>query len=249
MEDRLIQAAELICRSGRVMALTGAGISLESGIPTFRGAQGLWEKYDPEEYATIQAFRRNPAKVWGMLIKLDQTLREARPNPAHFALARLEEMGRLSALVTQNIDGLHQLAGSKRVVEFHGTGRRLRCLKCDRVYPREEVCLDSLPPCCACGGLLKPDVILFGEGIPEEATKAALAQAAVCRVILVVGTSASVAPACHLPLLVKQAGGKVVEINPEPSPLTDFITDYFFQAEASHILPDLVEQVQRRLEV
>jgi len=249
MKDQIKQVAELLGGSRRVMALTGAGLSVESGIPAFRGSQGLWTKYDPQEYATIDAFLRDPPKVWGMLRELDQTLQNARPNAAHFALARLEELGRLSVLVTQNIDGLHQQAGSREVVEFHGTGRRLRCLDCDRSFARAEVSLTPLPPRCACGGLLKPDVVLFGEPIPEDAAQAALTQAAACEVILVAGTSASVAPACYLPLLVKQAGGKVVEINPEATPLTEMVSDYFFPASASLVLPQLVEEVEARVKL
>ncbi|MGD9124206.1 MAG: NAD-dependent deacylase [Desulfarculaceae bacterium] len=241
------EVADLLVRSSEIMALTGAGISVESGIPAFRGAQGLWERYDPMEYASIQAFRANPAKVWKMLVEMGDLVQNARPNPAHQALARLEELARLRMVVTQNIDGLHQAAGSKSVVEFHGSGRRLRCLDCSRTFSQEEVELEPLPPRCPCGGLIKPDVIFFGESIPDQAARAALSAASICQVMIVAGTSASVAPATHLPILAKQAGGKVVEINLEPTPLTPDISDYFFGQSASQVLPQIALSLEERI--
>ncbi len=246
-QSQIEAVAELLAQASQVVALTGAGISVESGIPAFRGAQGLWEKYDPMEFASIESFTADPARVWGMLLELDHLVRQAEPNPAHQALARLERAGRLAGVVTQNIDGLHQAAGSRFVVEFHGSGRRLRCLSCRRQLNRAEVLMEQLPPRCACGGLVKPDVVFFGEPIPERAAMTAFALASSCQVMLVVGTSAVVAPASHLPLLAKSAGAKVVEINLEPTALSERISDYVFHESASAVLPALAQALEERL--
>lgn len=245
MKEQLDQAAELIAGAETVLALTGAGISVESGIPAFRGSQGLWERYDPYEYASIDAFRRDPVKVWGMLRELDKMVRGAEPNPAHYALARLEAMGHLTMIVTQNIDGLHQAAGSRQVVEFHGSGRRLVCLDCGRQVRRGEVMLDELPPRCSCGGLIKPDVVFFGEPIPEREALKAFAMAGSCQVMLVAGTSALVAPASHLPVMAMQAGAAVIEVNPEATPLTGQVAKVSLQGGASEVLSELADEVQR----
>jgi NAD-dependent deacetylase len=244
VEDRIKEVALLLSRAESAVALTGAGISVESGIPAFRGAQGLWERYDPYEYASIDAFRTDPAKVWVMLKELEEMVLGAQPNPAHHALARLERLGHLSSVVTQNIDGLHQAAGSQHVVEFHGSGRRLRCLECGRLVRRNEIMMDPLPPRCSCGGLVKPDVVFFGEAIPERAAMTAFALASACQIMLVVGTSGIVAPASQLPLLAKRAGATVVEINLEPSPLSQGVSDFIFHASASQVLAELVAAVE-----
>lgn len=243
MEEKLREAARLIAGAHTVVALTGAGISIDSGIPAFRGSQGLWEKFDPMEYASIDALTADPVKVWDMLTELEKVVSQAKPNQAHTALARLEEMGRLTAVVTQNIDGLHQIAGSKQVIEFHGNGQKLRCLDCTKLYEREQVSFDPLPPRCACGGLIKPDIIFFGEEIPPKALLKSFALAESCQVMLVAGTSAVVAPASHLPVIAKKAGAKIVEINPEPTPLSDEISDYVFNAGGAEIIPALVKMV------
>lgn len=245
MEDKLREVAEILAASTSTVALTGAGISVDSGIPAFRGSQGLWGKYDPMEYASIEAFRRDPARVWAMLNELDDLVWAARPNPAHQALAQLESLGVLDIVVTQNIDGLHQEAGSRAVVEFHGSGRRLVCLECGLIMGRSELPLTVMPPRCSCGGLIKPDVVFFGEPIPQRAMLAAMAAAQACTVMLVVGTSAVVAPASHLPVLAQSAGAKVIEINPEPTPLTGRVADLSLRASGSQALPALVEMIRR----
>ncbi len=245
-EEKIKEAARLLRRSRHAMALTGAGISVDSGIPAFRGAQGLWDKYDPSEYAHISSFMGNPAKVWGMLKELYQIMEKAQPNPAHYALAHLEEMGILKSLVTQNVDGLHKRAGSKRVIEFHGNGDTLICLSCGLEYPVREVSLESLPPSCPqCGGVLKPQVVFFGEPIPPDALEEAFREADQCDVILVVGTSAQVYPAADLPRRVAWAGGSIIEINLEETHLTQDMTHVFLQGSASEILPRLVEEMER----
>ncbi|MFH1057338.1 MAG: NAD-dependent deacylase [Pseudomonadota bacterium] len=244
IQSQLREVAALIAGAETVVALTGAGISVDSGIPAFRGSQGLWDKYDPMDYASIDSFRADPARVWGMLLELDNLVRGALPNPAHAALARLEAVGRLSAVITQNIDGLHQAAGNRSVIEFHGSGRRLRCTSCGRQVGRLELVLDPLPPRCGCGGVVKPDVVLFGEPIPERAAMTAFTLASACQVMLVVGTSAVVAPASHLPLLAKGNDAKVVEINLEPTSLSQRVSDYVFHLPAATLLPWLVQAVE-----
>ena len=222
------------------MALTGAGISVESGIPAFRGSQGLWDRYDPMEFAYIGAFLADPGKVWRMLVELEDTVAQARPNPGHLALAELESMGHLRAVITQNIDGLHQAAGNKNVIEFHGNGRRLICLSCHKTYPPEIVNPVALPPRCTCQGILKPDVVFFGEPIPLEASQRAFEEVRTCDMMLVVGTSAVVAPASNLPYLAKKQGALIVEINLEKTHLSDTISDYVLEASASHALSTIL---------
>lgn len=233
--------ADILRRSRRAVALTGAGISVESGIPAFRGSQGLWDRYDPMEYAHIQAFHSDPAKVWKMLAELGGLVARAQPNPAHRALARLEEMGRLRAVITQNVDSLHQRSGSREVIEFHGNSQRVVCLKCGRTGAHESLSLEDLPPHCPCGGIWKPDVVFFGEPIPEEASEKAFQYARRCDVMLVVGTSAVVAPAGHLPLVAKQHGAKIIEINLERTHLAETVSDVVWETSASRALTDILD--------
>jgi len=237
------KVADWLRNSRMAVALTGAGLSVESGIPAFRGSQGLWDRYDPMEFAHIEAFRADPKKVWGMLAELGGLVARARPNPAHRGLARLEELGHLRAVITQNIDALHQLAGSREVIEFHGNGQRLVCMNCGRYYAQEAVGLETLPPRCSCRGILKPDVVFFGEPIPPEAGEKALDYARRCDVLLVIGTSAVVAPASHLPLIAKQQGARIVEINLERTHLSDTISDVVLETSASQALNDILEHL------
>lgn len=234
-------AMEIVAVKNSTIALTGAGISVASGIPAFRGMGGLWEKYDPEEYATIEAFRQNPAKVWQMLKEFKDVIQQARPNPAHLALARLEQLGYLRAVITQNVDGLHQEAGNTNVIEFHGNNRQVVCLKCGNKYPNEEVILDSLPPHCRCGGVLKPDAVFFGEPIPWAALSRSHEEAHNCRVALVIGTSAVVEPAASIPYLARRAGARIIEVNPERA----LSSDIFLRGPAEEIMPLLVDEVIR----
>jgi len=237
--QKLKEAARIIQFADFSIALTGAGISVESGIPAFRGAQGLWQRYDPFEYAHIEAFLRHPAKVWQMLRELDLIIQKAQPNPAHLILAAWERKGYLKAVITQNVDNLHQAAGSKNVIEFHGNASRLRCLKCDHIYARDEINLNQTVPLCSCGGLLKPDVVFFGENIPTEAFLEARAAVGACDVMLVVGTSAEVAPANTFPWEAKKHGAKIIEVNINPTVLTKEITDIFLEGRASEVLTAL----------
>ena len=247
MNENLIkQTAQAIQRSKKVVALTGAGISVESGIPDFRGPSGLWEKFDPMEYATIDAFLANPKKVWTMLKEMGSMVESAEPNAAHFALAQLESLGHLRSVITQNIDNLHQAAGSQRVIEFHGNSSKLICLACGRFYDRKEVLLESLPPRCSCKGVLKPNVVFFGEPIPWGAHMEANQEAGSCELMLVIGTSAVVSPACDIPLIAKRARAMVVEINLEETQLTRFISDWIIKGSASHILSRILGEIKGR---
>lgn len=220
--DALRELAQALdAARGEVVVLSGAGVSVSSDIPAFRGRGGLWERYDPLEYAHIEAFLRAPAEVWVMLRELDAVLEAASPNPAHHALAELERLGVVRCVVTQNVDGLHQAAGSETVVELHGSRRSLSCVECGVSVGREEV-LDTVergdvPRCERCDGLLKPDVVLFGEALPAGSMERARDEVRDCRVLLVVGTSAEVEPAASLPTVAAGHGAEVWEINPEPS--------------------------------
>jgi NAD-dependent deacetylase len=248
MDRSLIQrAAEDILQSKKTIAFTGAGISMESGIPDFRGTQGLWQKYDPEEYAHIHAFYSNPDRVWLMLKEMFSLIMTAKPNPAHIGLAELERMGLLSFIVTQNVDGLHQAAGSQNVIEFHGTHRTLSCLKCSTKTEGSSLTLEDLPPRCSrCSSLLKPDVVFFGEPIPWEAQVMSFKESKSCSAVLVIGTSAVVYPAATIPITAKERGAVVIEINMEPTPLTEQISDYLILGSAGEIISAIVEEVKRR---
>ncbi len=247
MERELIQrAAKDILRSKKTIAFTGAGISVESGIPDFRSAQGLWQKYDPEEYATIYAFHSNPDKVWLMLKDMFSLIMTARPNPAHIGLAELERMSLLSSVITQNVDGLHQAAGNTNVIEFHGTHRTLSCLHCSTKIDGTSLTPESLPPRCSrCSSLLKPDVVFFGEAIPWEAQTTSFKESKSCSAVLVIGTSAVVYPAATIPITAKERGATVIEINMEPTPLTNQISDYLIRGSAGEIIPAIIEEVKK----
>jgi NAD-dependent deacetylase len=247
MDHQLIQrAAKDILRSKKTIAFTGAGISVESGIPDFRSAQGLWQKYDPEEYAHIQAFYSNPDKVWLMLRDMFSLIMTARPNPAHIGLAELERMSLLSSVITQNVDGLHQAAGNTHVIEFHGTHRTLTCLKCSHRVDGTSLKMEDLPARCPrCSSLLKPDVVFFGEAIPWEAQFMSFKESKSCTAVLVIGTSAVVYPAANIPITAKEKGATVIEINRESTPLTDQISDYLICGSAGEIIPAIVEEVKK----
>ncbi len=218
-----VRAAEALGRARRAVALTGAGISVESGIPDFRSPGGLWSVFDPEEYATLRCFLRDPAKSWRFFRALGTTLWGKHPNAAHAALARLELAGRLAGVITQNIDRLHQAAGSREVLEIHGDASRLRCLSCDRTQPfgREHLEEGPVPVCGLCGSPLKPDVVLFEEPVRAREAIAALLDG--CDLLLVVGTSAEVWPASSIPERALDGGVEVAEFNVRDTRLSDAI--------------------------
>ncbi len=236
-------AADALRNTLNGIAITGAGISVESGIADFRSAGGLWSRYDPAEYATMEAFLYNPDKVWNMWYELADTLKDVKPNPAHYALARLEDMGHIKAVITQNIDALHHHAGSKTVIEYHGNADTIVCPACKRRRPMDMSQRALGAPRCECGGYMKPDVVLFGEVIPEYAMKTSERLARGCDVLIVVGTSATVYPAASLPYLAKEGGATIIECNTEPTAFTNAVTDVFLQGPAGTTLPELVRRV------
>lgn len=244
MEELIAQAADIIIKSKLTLALTGAGVSVESGIPDFRSAEGLWSKFDPAEYATITAFRADPEKVWEMLREMDDVVSSARPNKAHIGMGDLEKMGCLHCIITQNIDNLHQDGGSKNVIEYHGNSSTLSCLWCGKRY-RSEDKKDGHPPRCECQKILKPDVVFFGESIPQDAMNRSFELASKAQALMVVGTSAVVSPANTIPAIAKEGGATIIEINKEKTHLTDSITDIFLQGSAGQIISAIVEAVKR----
>ena len=228
-------------RGARFIAvLTGAGISAESGLATFRDAQtGLWARFDPRELATPSAFARNPKLVWDWYAWRREHVAAARPNAGHFALAKLEQRVPEFALITQNVDGLHQRAGSRNPIELHGNITRVKCSREGTIVERWEAPPDALPRCGNCGAPLRPDVVWFEEMLPERALAAADAAVRRCNVLLVIGTSAEVYPAAALPALARLSGAIVVEINPEATPLSA-IADFALRGAAGIVLPALV---------
>jgi NAD-dependent deacetylase len=238
--------AKLIKEKGYLVAFTGAGISVDSGIPAFRGGQGLWEKYDPMEYAEIRAFYHNPDKVWVMLREMSEVIIASKPSPAHVALGALEKKGVLKAVITQNVDGLHHEAGNTHVIEYHGNHRWLVCPSCSKRIPlsREIFSILPYPRCDKCDTALKPDVVFFGEGIPLAAAYGANEEAHVCNAMLIIGTSGVVYPAAEIPFTAKSNGAMIIEINMEDTPFTSSITDHFLKGNASEILPKILEYIE-----
>lgn len=235
--DRLAQ--QLRRSASGTVVFTGAGVSIASGVPSFRGQGGLWTRFDPTEYASIAALRRDPEKVWGFLRELRRTLDEASPNPAHRAIALLETTGLVTSVITQNIDGLHQRAGNDRVIELHGSDRTLSCLDGGHTFARpdvEHLADEPVPSCPRCGSVLKPDVVLFGEQLPQEPFRRAEYALRHCDVLLVVGTSAEVYPAARLPGMARRNGATVWEINPVAE-LDD--VDGTIRGPAEEVLPAL----------
>ena len=241
----LAEAAALLSRARSGMAFTGAGVSVESGIPHFRGEGGLWTKFDPYKVAHIDTFRKDPAQYW--TYSLNHRRSDAEPNPAHRALVELEQLGHLRAVVTQNTDGLHQQAGSGRVVELHGSSREVVCLECEARLPRDQadrMNREHCPPSCpACGGrFLKPTVVLFGEALPMPALRDAQAMAIAADVVLIVGSSLQVYPAAGIPRMALEHGADLCIVNAEPTPFDD-LAAVVLHGKAGEILPQVVRQV------
>jgi NAD-dependent deacetylase len=234
---------DLLRTAERVVVLTGAGVSAESGVPTFREAQtGIWKQYDPRELATPQAFARNPRLVWEWYQWRRQLIEGARPNLAHYALVDLEQHVPQFLLITQNIDGFHWAAGSRDMVELHGNIARTKCFD-EGTLVDSWADSDEVPPrCYRCGAYLRPDVVWFGEGIPAHALQQALEAATTCDLFLSVGTSAMVAPAASFPLIAKRHGARVAEINPQRTALAD-TADWSIRGKAGEVLPELIRRV------
>ena len=242
-ELALDRAAVLVRAAERVAVLTGAGVSAESGVPTFRDGGGLWEGHRVEEVATPFAFRRDPSLVWRFYNARRAALREVRPNPGHFALKTLGDRLGLDrfTLITQNVDGLHRTAGSRNVLELHGNLARVRCTGCERIEDRGGEVLPELPHCGTCGALLRPDIVWFHEMLPMDVWRAAEARARDCDCILVVGTSAVVYPAAGLVPLARDQGARVIEVNLTPTEASHFV-DVGLHGPSGQILPRLVER-------
>ncbi len=222
------------------MVSTGAGVSVESGAPTFRSTEGLWKDFKPEDYATPEAFEQDPKKVWEFYDWRRQRYKKMQPNAGHFAIAELEKMFPYFWLFTQNIDGLHQKAGSRNVYELHGSIWRAKCTREQNIFPFLETPLTELPPRCQCGSLLRPDVVWFGEVLPEDMIELAMEKAAACEMFFLIGTSATVQPAASLAWIAQENGAIIVEINPESTLATE-IAHESFRGNAGLILPQLVE--------
>ncbi|MBN2707878.1 MAG: NAD-dependent deacylase [Calditrichaceae bacterium] len=249
MTDELItMAVRKILDAQHLIAFTGAGISVESGISPFRGKGGLWTKYDPS-LLDIRNFMRQPIESWQLIIQLFYNqFQHAQPNGAHRALAEMESMGSLKAIITQNIDNLHQRAGSVNIIEFHGNSRQLICTGCNTVVPVDPAMFKTLPPVCEnCGALLKPDFIFFGEGIPEPAGTLSFSEMETADVVLVIGTSGEIYPASSLPVIAKQSGAYIIEINPESTNYTQSITDCFLQGSAVDIMTRLINEIRLKI--
>lgn len=246
LEAKLERAAALLKSASHTVVLTGAGISTPSGIPDFRSpGSGLWEKDDPMEVASIYALRRDPQRFYQWVRPLVALMRQAQPNPAHVALARLEAAGRIQAIITQNIDGLHQRAGSRVVLELHGHLRTATCLNCFRQVPAENleevVERGEVPICSLCGGVMKPDAILFGEQLPTEVFIAAMEHARRADLMLVVGSSLMVMPAAKLPAVTHASGGSLLIFN-QQSTYADAFAAAVFHADVVETLPRLAKK-------
>lgn len=238
------QAAKAILDSKKCIGFTGAGISVESGIPPFRGENGLWNKYDPAAFE-ISYFEQYPRQSWEAIRTIFYDLfGQVKPNPAHYALAELEATDLLSCIITQNIDNLHYDAGSRVVHEFHGSLKKIICVKCHKKFSISQVDLNQLPPLCShCNTVLKPDIIFFGEAIPEQAANQSINAANTAECMIMIGTTGMVAPANMLPRMAKSNGAVIIEINPQPSEYTHSITDLFIQERASTAMERLMEEI------
>lgn len=255
MNKQIEEAAHYLVHHPEGIALTGAGISVASGIPDFRSRGGLWERFDPMIYAAIETFYEDPFRIWEMLYEMYLTMGDKQPNAGHLALAQLERLGLLQAIITQNIDRLHHRAGNSHVIEFHGNAEELQCLSCGYLSSLDIPAFTAslrqkrFPPTCpSCKAVLKPAVVFFGEAIPEEALEESYRLAQETPWVLVVATSAQVAPASLLPELARVQGATIIEINKEASTLTrSGISHLFLEGPQEELLPLLLQEVQKLL--
>lgn len=239
------ELSTIFSKKSSVAILTGAGVSAESGMPTFRGEDGWWRNYRAEELATPDAFARDPKLVWEWYDMRRKIIHDTKPNPAHKTIAEMEKYFDNFNLITQNVDGLHNRAGSKSIIELHGNLWRVKCIEEDKKFEFLEVPLSKIPPKCDCGALIRPDVVWFGEMLPQDQLEAAFEAAQKCEVMFVVGTSAVVQPAASIPILAKQSDATVIEVNLEPTPLTALV-DYSFTGKAGEVLPNLWKHIIKK---
>jgi len=254
LELQIDKVAKLIVDSQKIVVFTGAGISTESGIPDFRSPGGIWSKFDPEDF-TIQKFVSDPEarrKQWQFLVKND-FMTTAEPNNAHIAIAELETMGKLDAVVTQNIDNLHQKAGNspEKVFELHGNMSWILCMDCRSRYPLDEIKVrlergEEIPECENCGGMLKPDVVLFGEALPQDVMSAAVDHAKACDLLIVIGSSLVVYPAAYIPAYASEAGAKLVIINMTGTSY-DVVSNVVIYNRAGDVMKRIVDRVKERI--
>jgi len=240
MNKEIKQAANLLKNSKSTTAFTGAGISVESGIPPFRGENGLWSRYDPK-MLDMDYFLNYPAESWKVIKEIFYDFfGQAKPNIAHLVLAEMEKKELIARTITQNIDNLHQEAGSRIVFEFHGNCKTLHCLTCNSKYKAPDISLDHLPPTCRqCGGILKPGFVFFGESIPQLPLNAAYEAAHLSEIFLIIGTTGEVMPANQIPFIAKNNGATIIEVNPQPKNYTDRITDIFLKGKAGAVTENL----------
>ena len=251
-EEQLQVAAQIVAESSYLIALVGAGLSKESGIPTFRGGDGLWDKHGEPPMDGYQRFLADPTTWWSERLvqqesasggELARTIAEAEPNAGHLALAEMERRGYLKHIITQNIDNLHQEAGSSTITEIHGNRTKMRCIECAARWPREEFRSDEVPPRCPhCKGLVKGDTVMFGEPIPPDALESCYREAQRADAVLLVGTSAVVYPAAEFPVIAYRGGAKLIEVNPQETPLSE-LCSAAFRAPSGQALPALLERV------
>jgi len=251
VDEQLNKASELWRKSISVVVFTGAGISVESGIPDFRSPGGLWDRFDPEIYAHFETFQTEPKLFWEMTEEVEKLLESAQPNSAHLSLAQLEQIGKVKAIVTQNIDNLHQAAGSSIVYELHGNAKRI---KCSNRSCKEPMSLQDLkeirkrkeiPTCKKCNGLVKTDVILFGEMLPQSVIYGAMAEIANCDLLVMIGSSLEVSPANTLPAMAKENGAQIIFVNKDPTRM-DSIADIILRGKAGEILPQIVQRITQQ---
>lgn len=252
MSEPIEKIAELIVHSQRIVVFVGAGLSTESGIPDFRSPGGLWDKYDPQDFdfQRFLASETSREKYWQMASEMYESMKGAKPNQAHFAIAELETLGKLDCLITQNIDGLHFKAGNTldKVLELHGTAMHVTCLNCNKRYDRDAIQGriaggDKAPRCDQCKGPLKPATISFGQSMPARETQAAYDHSAACDLFIVIGSSLVVHPAAQMPLVAKQSGAKLVIINRDET-ACDAVADYLVHAQAGPTMAAVIERVR-----
>ena len=247
METELQKAIDLVIESKYAIVYTGAGISVESGIPPFRGEHGLWSKYDPK-VLDLSYFYSYPRDSWKVIKEIFYDFfGDAKPNNAHLAISELEKLGLVKAVITQNIDNLHYEAGSKEVYEFHGNSRMLVCTQCDEKYIASAIDLSDVPLCNSCHAVLKPDFIFFGEAIPEEAYRKSVEAAQKADLVIVIGSTGEVYPAASIPPYAKETGAKVIEVNLEKSLFTDSITDIFIKGKAAEVMNNLLIGIKQKI--